>query len=167
MTWNLQNFYAASFIYHIILLDTLLSLFLLSDCYLSFAGDVSEKPSHSTEHHATSLGEVENNHDDTDKINCGSPIVISCTEVPHIENAKEGEKGSLDQDAPSSNVDKEAPKVVPVVDSEITKTTNEGKSFTFDVPSSTGVFEVEASKKWLPFSSVDGSKDSSVSAFFF
>lgn len=159
-------FYAAPFICHMILLDILLSFFQLSVSCISFAGDVLVQQS-STEYHASSMMEIETNHEDADKINCGSPIVISCTELPQIENAKEGDGSSLDQDAPSS-VDKEASKVVSVVaDPEITKAASEGKSFTFDVPSSTDFSSVEASKKWLPFPSVDGLKSSLVSAVVF
>ncbi|KAK4744613.1 hypothetical protein SAY87_010925 [Trapa incisa] len=115
----------------------------------------------SAEFHAALVMEVENNHEDADKINCGSPIVISCAELPQIENAR-GDGSSLELDAPSS-VDKEASKVISVADPEITKMASEGKSFTFDVPSSVDLSNVEASKKWLPFPTLDGSKGSLVS----
>ncbi|KAK4770373.1 hypothetical protein SAY87_030905 [Trapa incisa] len=121
------------------------------------SGDLLLKHS-STECHATSVMEVENNHEDAENINRGSPIAISCAELPQNENARGGDGSSLDRDT-SSSLNKEPPKVISVVaDPEITKTVSEGKTFTFDIPSSADLSDVEASKKWLPFPTVDGSE---------
>lgn len=101
--------------------------------------------------------EVESSSPNSDELKCGSPIVISCSELLQNEKEKlEQGKGSIVQNAAvSHDVHEEARKVGSSAhDIEGNVTAEDDRSFTFEVSSQADLSDRETDKGWKPFSSI-------------
>ncbi|XP_010264342.1 PREDICTED: uncharacterized protein LOC104602374 isoform X2 [Nelumbo nucifera] len=95
---------------------------------------------------------------DSEERNCGSPTVISSTEVPQNEKEKgKGGNGSLDQNSPvSDHMDGQGNKVEPCTDDiKGNSATEDDRSFTFEVSAQeVDLSDRETDRGWRPFPSV-------------
>ncbi|KAA8521367.1 hypothetical protein F0562_012071 [Nyssa sinensis] len=100
---------------------------------------------------------------DSDRPNCDSPTIISCTELSQsVKDRQEEVKGSLDKNVLLSEVaDGAADKVQPAPqDPRGNDTTNDERSFTFEVNPLPGRSERETSEAWQSFSTIQACKTS-------
>ncbi|XP_059645653.1 uncharacterized protein LOC132287151 [Cornus florida] len=98
---------------------------------------------------------------DSDRPNCGSPTIISCSTLSQSEkDLQKGVKGSPGKSIPLSEVADGTADKVQLISHNLRENdaTNEAGSFTFAVNPSAGLSERETSKNWESFPSIKACK---------
>ncbi|KAK9274656.1 hypothetical protein L1049_021907 [Liquidambar formosana] len=102
---------------------------------------------------------------DSDKPSCGSPTVISCTELSKSDKEKhKGFKGPLDQSVPLSEVNDGAANKVCSISQDLKENdaSKDERSFSFEVSPLADLSERDTGKGWQPFTSIQASKVSPI-----
>ncbi|KAK2649026.1 hypothetical protein Ddye_016515 [Dipteronia dyeriana] len=99
-----------------------------------------------------------------DEPSCGSPTIISATQLSLFESEKKGIKGSTDPNVPNSgDIDGDAGKVCYVSpDSKGNDASKCEKNFTFEVSTLAASPAIETGKNWQPFTTIQARKVSPI-----